>query len=255
MSNDAGEFRGNAGGVFYTAAQLAEDFNGERSELRDGLSKPDWRRHHGRFQILMTLFVDVKPGMIKPPDGFEAVAKHLVTVAQIARKLNQQTIQNSGEYLDFSPELAKAAEQGMAAVKEGADYLSGDPFRFLDAQDQKPQEGTVVLLSASALAAGREPTNSKPDQYLGIVLGDREATRIVNGKEITIPFGDKAKPWELLKLLVDAGEQGIHRREVEDSLQVAPDKHKRTLLDLIEELKLDIDLDNGIWTLAELGMP
>jgi hypothetical protein len=54
-------------------------------------------------------------------------------------------------------------------------------------------------------------------------------------------------------MLIDVGATGIHRRELLGAIGGSLDKHKKTLMDLIEDLKLDIDLSLGTWTLVNLG--
>ena len=94
--------------------------------------------------------------------------------------------------------------------------------------------------------------NGATETYLDITLGDREASRFVDGQEYEIGFDRKIKPWELFKFLIEAGEGGIHRRDLEDLVGGSIDTHKATLLRLVEELRLDIDLSNGIWTLKSM---
>jgi hypothetical protein len=99
--------------------------------------------------------------------------------------------------------------------------------------------------------ATHEPNDDEPP-YLEITLGDREAVRIVGGQECVAEFSKKEKPWDLLKVLIEAGGEGIHRQKIEDQIGASLDKHKAMLLTLIEPLNLDIDLERGIWTLKSM---
>jgi len=106
---------------------------------------------------------------------------------------------------------------------------------------------SIVSDATATLTPGKDKS-----RYLDITLGDREALRIVDGREDVIEFGNKAKQWDLFKVLFGAGEDGIHRRDLVDQIGGSLDKHKAALLGLIEPLKLDIDLSNGIWTLTSM---
>ena len=104
----------------------------------------------------------------------------------------------------------------------------------------------------------------KPDEsrYLEITLGDREASRIVNGKTLTTKFGGKGKPWELFRELYHAGHDGLPKHDIAKRLWPPNgaisdnnlDQHKSRANDLLVQIHIEISPDNrGVWRLAEMN--
>ncbi len=134
---------------------------------------------------------------------------------------------------------------GLVIERVIADYDCDGLLQAVKAESNVAMERCLSIVATER----RKPGES---QYLDITLGDREATRIVDSQECVAEFGKKEKPWDLLKVLIEAGGEGIHRREIEDQIGGSLDKHKATLLTLVEPLKLDIVLSRGIWTLKSM---
>ena len=87
-----------------------------------------------------------------------------------------------------------------AELRAFVDYDSDDLRQAVEAESNAAMER--CRLSIVATAEKRKPGESG---YLDIKLGDREATRIVDGQECIADFRTKAKPWDLLKVLIEAG--------------------------------------------------
>lgn len=137
------------------------------------------------------------------------------------------------------------------------DFEPDKPFlKYLLEQRENPIQGRYKhidwFVEAAIVAYEGAPLAAKG--YLDITLDDRdrEATRLVDSQECVAEFGKKEKPWDLLEVLIKAGGEGIHRREIENQIGGSLDKHKATLLTLVEPLKLDIVLSRGIWTLKSM---
>jgi hypothetical protein len=99
-------------------------------------------------------------------------------------------------------------------------------------------------------------------KYLGITLGDREASRIVNGEALTTKFERKVKPWEMFRELYHAGHDGLSKEVIAKRLWPPDgiisdnnlDQHKSRANDLLVQIQLEISPDNrGVWRLAELN--
>ena len=108
--------------------------------------------------------------------------------------------------------------------------------------------------------AGLNTDEDEPG-YLDITLGDREASRIVNGETLTTNFGRKGKPWELFRALFHAGDVGLSRTALEKRLWPnqavsynSLDQHKSRANELLDHIRIEISPDNrGVWRLAELN--
>ena len=143
----------------------------------------------------------------------------------------------------------KAQPGVLFSLNDGSQgWVSNLPFAHLN----------VNIFEASAIAIEcailTSPKDTFTPPYLGITLQYREASRTWDGKEYgDVEFGKKEKPWNLFVILINAGERGVHRRDLENAIGSSLDKHKKTLLDLIEGVKLDIHLERGMWTLIHLG--
>lgn len=127
-------------------------------------------------------------------------------------------------------------------------------------RDELPQgqreaidEGELVFqrLRVALALASATPTTA----YLGIVLGTRKATRVVNDVEQTADFGRKLKAWDMFKLLVEAGADGMQKNELINSLGLQEKSedalrgHKTTVNDIVlGTLRVEIDADGkGVW--------
>ncbi len=107
------------------------------------------------------------------------------------------------------------------------------------------------------------PTAIKTEepQYFDITLGDREASRIVNGKFLTTKFGRKEMPWEMFCELYRSGPDGLSKHEIRKRLwpngaisDNKLDQHKSTVNDLLMTIRVEIKPDyRGVWRLAELN--
>lgn len=114
----------------------------------------------------------------------------------------------------------------------------------------KPEEGTPQTAKWNPPARTGEKANGS---YLGIILGDREVYRVVGGKTIgPVEFGDKARPWEMFKMLFEVGENGINCADVQDTFHGKQYNHKTTILTLLQPLKLNIKIKGKNWTLVAL---
>ena len=103
---------------------------------------------------------------------------------------------------------------------------------------------------------------NKQERYLDITLGDRDASRIVNGETLMTKFGGKGKPWELFRELYRAGHDGLSKHDIAKRLWPPNgvisdnnlDQHKSRANDLLVQIHIEISPDNrGVWRLAELN--
>ena len=115
------------------------------------------------------------------------------------------------------------------------------------------------IVSDATATINRDKDESR---YLDITLGDREASRIVNGETLTTKFGGKGKPWELFRELYHAGHGGLSKHDIAKRLWPPNgiisdnnlDQHKGTANDLLETIGVEIKPDNrGVWRLAALN--
>jgi hypothetical protein len=162
---------------------------------------------------------------------------------------------------------------GAGTPPEWRDAIKWMNWLFRDQRDEELYEtfpGEPWLLSclspnlgeASATAlecSGLECLGPPPPAYLGIVLGDRTASRAVDGEERTAEFGRKLKPWDMFRRLLECGPDGMLKAELQKVLdmesrdEAALRGHKGTVNTIVECLRVEIDADGrGVWRIKEL---
>jgi len=209
--------------------------------------RPDFRygpvccatAHEAAFELLRSAILWVENGLNAELDE---------------RGLPDQYVAGIDELHKLSPEELRDTLVRLEKRESLQRLLRGRGLRQIRASINHEWAAVNDIAAKSATFGGaKDSLNPDGAQYLDITLGDREATRIVDGEALAVEFGKKEKAWELFRALVEVGNKGIHRRELDGAIGGSLDKHKKTLLDLLEELKLDVDLERGMWTLIPLG--
>lgn len=99
------------------------------------------------------------------------------------------------------------------------------------------------------------------NHFLSTELGDREASRIVDGETLTAEFRRNIKPWDMFCVLYHAGQNGLARADILKKLYAGQaitdntlDQHKSTANKILKTLRVEIKPDNrGVWRLADLN--
>jgi hypothetical protein len=127
---------------------------------------------------------------------------------------------------------------------------------FLDLQADEVQNAIRHIQEAEQInvAGDRALTpHIEPEPFLGIILGDRKASRLLDGVTLgPVDFGTKSRPWELLTMLVEGGAAGVSCGDVQDKFNGKQYVHKSTLLALVRQLRLNVHTDGGTWKLVHL---
>ena len=118
----------------------------------------------------------------------------------------------------------------------------------------------VVLSAVEADIDTRRIAEEERLGHLYIVLGDRKATRVVNGVKQTAEFGSRLKPWKMFKLLVEAGRDGMHKDDLRKHLDMETKdeaglrQHKGTVNTIVmETLRVEVIADGkGVWRIISL---
>lgn len=119
--------------------------------------------------------------------------------------------------------------------------------------------GCQQTIEGDAMATSNPNHNNS--RYLGITLGDREASRSVNGESYTSKFDRKMKSWEMFCFLFKAGGNGLSRAEIGKKLwpsnavtENTLDQHKATANAILVNIRVEIKPDNrGVWRLEDLN--
>jgi hypothetical protein len=95
-----------------------------------------------------------------------------------------------------------------------------------------------------------------PQHFLGIILGDRKASRLLDGDTLeSEEFGNKGQAWKLLTMLVEAGAAGVSCRGISDAFAKPYDRKKEVQELVNKPLRLDIRTIGKNWTLVHIPKP